>query len=160
MQDQMFVVGDALKADLADLANQRLAAEGTPQNEEAQHYGPPVNEASVTHQAWMKTNETRLQGCREGYCQQPHSRSVGKNAETIPAVDKRQVTIEGSFGINGGLRIHYYGTLSSCGRPLYLRKLEIVQRLLRAKGRCREATNDRRVIGTVSETVSESRKKL
>ena len=51
----MFVTGSVLKADLADLAKQRIAMEQTPQNEEAREYGPPSNEASVTHQAWMRT---------------------------------------------------------------------------------------------------------
>jgi hypothetical protein len=55
LQQCMFVTASVLKADLADLAKQRTALEQTEHTEEGRSYGPPPNEASVTHQAWMRT---------------------------------------------------------------------------------------------------------
>jgi hypothetical protein len=55
LREQMFVSGDVLKADLGKLAIQRKASEPAQQDDAAQQYGPPENEESVTHQAWMKT---------------------------------------------------------------------------------------------------------
>lgn len=55
LQERMFVTASVLKADLADLAKQRTEMEQTSRTKEAREYGPPSNEASVTHQAWMRT---------------------------------------------------------------------------------------------------------
>lgn len=55
VQDGIFVSGDALKADLANLAKVQSAPEAEGSDPNAQHYGPPPNESSPTYQAWIKT---------------------------------------------------------------------------------------------------------
>jgi hypothetical protein len=56
VQDQMFVSGDGLKADLADLARQQ-SSNASNASEADKTHGPPTNDGSITYQAWMKTSK-------------------------------------------------------------------------------------------------------
>ena len=76
------------------------------------------------------------------YCQQSHARSVSDIAKEIPAVNKGEAAIGSAVGLNGRLRIYYYGTLSPTKRPVHLRQFENVQGLLRAKGGCGQAAGE------------------